>query len=226
MSELLRFKFGQRYLVADFETVCLNLASPRIQGIHQLGWLVAQKNKQLDVIEVHEDTPFFEDLISKMRQFGKQAAIITGFSESAYLTKATDPVKILDNFNKFLLDKNVLSVTANGANFDLYIYSIYNKLLDRGTDWSFVPRHIDIQIIHKAKVLGWEFPRVGTNEWSSFNFKLSNFKQKGLKTNLAHLCKEYDVPYEAERHHKEASYDSELTLRILEKQINQLDICI
>ncbi len=226
MSELLRFKFGQKYVVFDAETVCLNLASPRIQGIHQWGWLVAQKNKQLDILETHEDTPYFKDLISKMREWGRQAAIITGFSESAYLSKATDPAPILDNFNKFLLDPKVISITANGQNFDAYLYKIYNTLLKRKTDFSWIPNHYDIQIIHKAKVLEWAFPKMGTPEWVSFCYKLSIRKDKGLKTSLAYLCKEYEIPYQAERHHKEASYDSELTLAIFEKQIGQLDISI
>lgn len=216
--ELLRFKKDQIYLGWDFETCNLNLVLTEVQAPWQLGWQVI-KNKS--VLESHEDWILWDDIESKM---GKDAAAITGFDIDIYKSKAKDPINILNNFEKFLLDENVFSVTANGVNFDQYIYQIYRRLLGREYEHSFATRLIDIQTLAKAYVLGVVPPKIGTYEWVLFNHKMSKVVKKGLKTSLEHLAKLFDVPYDPNRHHKEALYDVELTLAIFKGQLNKIEL--
>lgn len=216
--ELLRFKRDQAFLTLDFETCNLSLL-PQANAPWQLGW---QFNSQRENFS-REDWILWDDLDKKM---SKDAAAITRFSFMEYNQRAKDPAPILERFEKYLLDPSVISISANGAKFDAWIYNIYRQLLGKSLDWSWYSRHVDIQILEKAAVLGCPIPQIGTDEWTFFNIRLGNYHERGLKTNLAYLCGVYDVPYDASRHHVEALYDVELTKAVFDKQIRKLDIFV
>lgn len=211
---LLRFQ-NINTVTLDFETCNLSLF-PEINAPWQLGW-------QINDLPGKEDWIKWDDLMDKM---DPEAAAITKFDYPTYLKRAKDPVPILEEFEKYLLDPNFISVSANGAGFDAWMYQIWRQLLGRKTEWSWYSRHYDIQVIEKAKKLGIIPPPIGTDDWVLFNVKMSIYHERGLKTNVAFLCKEYDVPYDASRHHVEALYDVELTYQIFQKQIRQIDIFI
>lgn len=214
---LLRFENKYKFLTFDYETCNLNLVAEAIQAPWQLGWSLRSKQST----ESHEDWIWWDDLELKM---GKDAARLTGFDYQVYKRKAKPARPIFDKFDAYLKDPNIISVTANGWNFDTYIYGIYCKLLGEIPDYSWTARHVDIQTIEKAKQLDYKIPKIGTDEWIFFNVKMSEIRQRGLKTNLKFLCESYDVPYDETRHHKEALYDVELTDSIFDKQMRKLDI--
>ena len=220
MNNLLRFKKDQKYLLLDMETCNLALIPgnnpPNLPW--QLGWQLYEGKK---LVESHEDWLWWDDLEVKM---GREAAAITGFDIDIYKKKATDPLPIFERFSKILYNPEVINVGANIINFDIYIFNILARKLGKKTDWSFTNRSLDIQIIEKAKILGQKLPPIGTDDWFFSNMKLAQYHQRGLKTNLAHLCKMYGVEYNEFRHHKEASYDSFLVSEVLQKQIQQIDI--
>lgn len=216
--ELLRFKKDQAYLTLDFETCNLSLL-PQSNSPWQLGWQYNSSKENF----AREDWIKWDDLDTKM---SKDAAAITRFSFSEYNYRAKEPGPILDLFDRYFLDPEVISISANGAKFDAWMYNIYRQLLGRDLDWSWYSRHVDIQILEKAAILGCPIPKIGTDEWTFFNIRLGNFHQRGLKTNLAHLCGKYDVPYDASRHHVESLFDVELTKSVFDKQIRTLDIFI
>lgn len=220
MNNLLRFKKDQKYLIWDCETASLALISgdnpPNLPW--QLGWQLYQGKK---LLESHEDWLWWDDLEQKM---GRDAAAITGFDIDTYKSKATDPLPIFERFSKILYDPDVINVGANIINFDIYIYNILARKLGEKTDWSFTNRSLDIQIIEKAKILGQKLPQIGTDDWFFNNMKLAQYHQRGLKTNLAHLCKMYGVEYNEFRHHVSSSYDCELVMGVMFQQINQMDI--
>lgn len=220
MARLLRFETDQKKLIYDFETCNLNLVSTEFQAPWQLGWQVYQGKKH---ILSKEDWIWWDDLQSKM---GKAAAELTGFDYDTYKRKAQPAQPILESFETYLLDKEVISVSANGVNFDQYIYQIYRRLLGKGYEWSWATRHVDIQTLHKAYILGMTPPPIGTKEWILFNIKMSQVVKKGLKTSLAFMCKEFGVDYDPTRHHREALYDVELTDQIFEQQLYRMDIYI
>ncbi len=221
MSNLLRFNRDYKTLVWDYETTSLNLVSSEIQTPWQLGWILSEGKR---VVEQREEWIHWPDLVYKMNTWGKGAAAVTGWTEWEYLKKAKPPEPILESFEKVLFDPTVISVGANSWNFDIYVHNIYRKLLDKKPDWSYLSRHVDIQTLAKAAFLGIVPPPIGTDEWIFFNIKMSNFHQKGLKTNLAHMCREFDIPYDADRHHREAMYDCEITGAIFHKQIQTLHL--
>ncbi len=220
MNNLLRFKKDQKYLIWDKETCNLSLlpGETPLNLPWQLGWQLYEDKK---LIESHEDWIWWDDLEEKM---GKDAAAITGFDINEYKRRASDPVPIFDKFSKLLYNPEIINVGANIVNFDFYIFNIFARKLGKTTDWDFTKRALDIQILEKAKILGQKLPQIGTDDWFFNNMKLAQYHQRGLKTNLAHLCKMYGVEYNEFRHHKEALFDVELCAAVMFQQINQIDV--
>lgn len=222
--KLLRYEYNQRYLVWDFESVSLGLCrggDDLIQSPWQLGWSLYEGRS---LIEQCEEYIFWPDLIQKMNRWGKAARCINGFDEIKYKELASDPTKILDRFEKHLYNKSVISITANGYGFDYALHNIYRGFIDRPTDYSYMRNHADIQVIYKANYLGLPIPPIGTDEFLAFSIKMSEFHTKNLKPNLAFLCKTYNVPYDSARHHKEASYDCEISFNVFQEMISKIDI--
>lgn len=221
MSNLLRHNFNQIYVNHDFETSNLALLTPYGDSIvnlpWQLGYNIYQGKNQIESHEEWIKWPFPWEI-------GKAAAEITHFTWEKYHQISKDPVIILDKFEKWLYDPNVINVSANGARFDIYVHNIYRHLLKRPTDYSYLSRHVDIQVLHKAIVLGLTPPPIGSNEWVSFTFKVADYHKKGLKSSIKHMCEFYEVPYLADQHHKDASADAEMSQNIFQKQIWKLEI--
>lgn len=208
----------------DFESVSLGSCRGGdniLQAPWQLGWQLYSGKK---LLHQQEDFIYWPDLISKMNRWGKVARVINGFDEAIYKESASDPEPVLDRFEKNLYDPSVISVTANGYGFDYSLHDMYRGFLQKPTDYSYMNNHIDIQVIHKAIVLSAPIPPVGTDDFVAFSIKLSEYHERNLKTNLAFLCKTYNVPYDKDRHHKEASYDCEITFAILQEMIQKFDI--
>lgn len=218
MRKLLRFEKNDR-IVFDFETFNLNLGSHEINRPWQLGWLIIRNNK---VVEAIEDWIFWEDYEEIMSE---DAARITGFDKNKYLQKAKDPSLILEKFNLYLYNKDFLLLAANPHGFDVYLHNLWQRMLNLElTDYSYLERLICVQNLHKAKVLESKLPEVRTKEWAAFNYKLYNYKERGLKTNLKFLASEYEVPYDETKHHVSALYDVELTDEIFKKQIYKIEV--
>lgn len=219
---LLRYKKDQKVLVFDYETCCLSQLPDSIQLPFALGWNCYEGNK---TIFEREDWLFWPSFIEKMNQWGKGAIAVTHWTEEEYLRRAGPPEPILEEFEKYLYDPNIISVGANSASFDLYIHNIHRRELGKETDWGWFKNHVDIQCLAKALDLGITPPKIGTDDWVFFNIKMSNYHKKGLKTNLAFMCKDLEVDYNPEFHHQ-AGYDTRLTYQCFQKQIQKMDILI
>jgi hypothetical protein len=216
-EDLLRFNFQQEYLLWDAETCNLNLSHIEIDRPWQWGWEI-YKGKNL--VESHEDWLLWEDEFT----VGEGAAMITGFDWNKYNDKAVDPKPVLKAFEEKLYNPDVISIGANLVGFDVYIHMLFRKLLGKGVDFSYLKNLICIQSLEKAIVLGVKLPKIGTEEWVSFLFKMQNYRQRGLKTSLKALVLKYGIPYDETRHHVEASYDTHLTKEVFNKQIYAIEI--
>jgi hypothetical protein len=186
-EDLLRFKFQQEYLVWDYETCNLCLSHVEIDRPWQLGW---QIYKGKDIKEDHEDWLRWEDEF----EVGEQAAIITGFDWNKYNQIAVDPKPVFKAFEARLYDSNVINIGANIIGFDIYIHNLFRKLMGKKPDYSYIRNSVCVQSLEKAIQLGIQVPKVGTDEWISFAFKMQNYRKRGLKTNLKFLCEKYGVP--------------------------------
>jgi len=157
-------------------------------------------------------------------EMGADAARITGFDWNTYNERATDAVKIRDEFEKYLYDEDYLIVGQNIVGFDLYVDQIYRKLLGRPVRFDWVRRILDTQLLHKAIELNVTPPQIGTDAWVSFLFKMNSYRSRKLKSSLKHLVGVHGIDYEPDRHHNSATYDNSLCFQVLQKQLYKLEI--
>ena len=212
-DHLLRFKKQQKYQFWDHETE--NLALVGKNRPWQCSHVLATQNQ---ILKETDDFPWWEDL-----DVSPGAAAITRFSYYDYKNKATDAKKCLDRFEKDLFDPEVINVFANGINFDTYTHNIWRNELGLPSDFSWQIRSICIQNIEKSIILGYkEWPR-DPIERLAFQYRLSNFRKKGLKTNVKFLCEKYGIDYDAEKAH-DGIVDCHYTRQIFFKQVWLVDI--
>ena len=97
-SNLLRYKYKQKYLCFDWETCNLSKLKENNRG-WQLGILRYEGNK---LIESREDWLWWPDLMDFM---SAGAAAVTRFNYDEYKNRAQDPAPIMDYFEKDLYNK-------------------------------------------------------------------------------------------------------------------------
>jgi len=211
-EKLLRFNKKQKYMVFDFETCSLNLASEDNKP-WQLAFATYEGTKLLESFDYYI---FWEDL-----NLSEGARKVTGFSDSKYKKKATDSTKILDHFEKFLYNKEYIKLGHNILGFDIYIHNIYRRLLGRSTDYSYLSESIDTLCIAKAIAKDIEFNH--EDELLPWQFKLNSFRERGLRLSLGACCKTYDVHLDTTKLH-DALYDIEKNYEVFQKMLWKIEI--
>jgi DNA polymerase III alpha subunit (gram-positive type) len=209
-ENLLRFNKRQRYLIFDTETEGLNLVNSRPW---QIAWILAEGDK---ILEKHDLYIKWEDL-----NISDEAAKITGFSKQLYDKKSLDPKEVYNKFSKYLEDESSLIVGQNLLGFDVYMINIWRKKIGLNSDYSFVNRIIDTKSI--ATAIAKDIPPPSKDNLLSWQYRLLNHKEKGLKTSQLTLLKKYDIPHDAKRLH-DAMYDIEMNFRIFRKQLFEIEL--
>jgi DNA polymerase III epsilon subunit-like protein len=208
-SELLRFKNKQKYLIFDVETEGLNLVKSRPW---QIAWIVAEGK---NIISKNDRFIKWDDL-----KVSEGAAKITGFTEQEYQRRAEDPKKIWADFSKYLFDPEYIIIGQNLLGFDVYMLNVWMKGIGMNTDYSYVDRIIDTKSI-ATEIFKNILPE--KNNFSSWQYKLLNHKEKGLKTSQLTLLKHYGIPHDPSKLH-DALYDIEMNFQIFLKQIYDIEI--
>jgi DNA polymerase III epsilon subunit-like protein len=208
-SELLRFKNKQKYLIFDTETEGLNLVKSRPW---QIAWIVAEGK---NIISKNDRFIKWDDL-----KVSEGAAKITGFTEQEYQRRAEDPKKVWADFSKYLFDPEYIIIGQNLLGFDVYMLNVWMKGIGMNTDYSYIDRIIDTKSIATA-IFKNILPE--KNNFSSWQYKLLNHKEKGLKTSQLTLLKHYGIPHDPSKLH-DALYDIEMNFQIFLKQIYDIEI--
>lgn len=211
---LLRFQKNARFMSADTETSDLNLATTLP---FQVSWVIGNKDKNLESHDHYVDWPNFENEISA------GASAITRFNAWDYRRRCEPPEKVYDLFQKDLFDENTYSIWANVLNFDVFVVANWQRAMNKKIDYSWIKRCICIQSLEKAIVLGYKEIPQDLTERLCFWYRMSNFKQRGLKTNLAYLLKKYEIPHDPNNLHNSLE-DVGGALGIFRKQLYLIDI--
>ena len=209
-DNLLRFNFGQKYLVLDTETEGLNLRHTRPW---QIAWIEAVGKK---IISRQERYIWWDDL-----KISDEAARITGFDYSKYRSLAQSPQEILKEFLPLLKDKNTKIIGQNILGFDVYMINSWMKNAGLETDFSYVKNILDTKAIAMSIAKGVK--TADKNDLISWQYRWLNYREKGIKTSQAHLLKLYDIPHDPSLLHG-ALYDIEMTFAIFQKQIYDIEI--
>ena len=130
------------------------------------------------------------------------------------------PNIVWEKFSEDLYDENNLIVGQNLLGFDVYMVNIWRKLMGRNPDYSFVSRIIDTKSL--ATAIAKQIP-VDKEDFIGWQYRLLNYRERGLKTSQATLLKKYNIDHDPKRLH-DALYDIEMNFKIFRKQLFDLDI--
>jgi len=206
---LLRFNKKQKYLVFDTETEGLNLVTSRPW---QIAWLVAEGDRIIKKNDLFIQWP---DL-----NVSEGAARITGFSRKEYEKKCQSPKEVWEKFAEDFGDSETLIVGQNVLGFDIYMLNIWRKLIGLPSTYEYLPRMIDTRAL--AVAIAKQIP-VEKKDFLCWQYRLLNYRERGLRTSQAALLKQYNIPHDPKRLH-DALYDIEMNFKIFCKQLFQLEI--
>ena len=207
MNTLLKQNLNQKFVVFDTETEGLSLTSSRPW---QLSWIVCQGEK---ILESHDEFVLYPDL-----NVSDEAARITGFDKSSYLSKAKPPIDVWQKFAPYLYDSSNLLVGQNILNYDIYILNTMMGTIGIQNNWSFLNRCIDTRALSTAMFKGIQ-PSGDLLPWQ---MKLMNFHEKGLKTSQAFMLKHFAIDHDPSKLHN-ALYDITMNYKIFRKLIMEVN---
>lgn len=193
MDKLLRFDDNQLYFLWDGETSHLNLLHDNY--IWQLGFVVFN-NKE--IIEKKQFYIFHENF-----KISDDAARVTRFNWDVYKKNAQPQKEVFDLFESYLYDPKYIVMGHNLMSFDIHCHCQWRRLNNMRPDWSYLPRLIDTNCVAKAIELG--IKSIKPSERLEMMFKLSNFVQKGMKTNLTSYGKKLGIDWNYDSLHEALS---------------------
>lgn len=209
-DNLLRFDFNQKYIILDTETEGLNLLKSRPW---QIAWIEATGKK---ILRKEERYIFWPDL-----KISEEAARITGFNYDKYRSLAKPPEEVLEEFLPILNDESSKIIGQNILGFDVYMLNSWQRALNKKSSFNYVKRIIDTKAL--AMAIAKEVKTVESDDLISWQYRWLNYREKGIKTSQAHLLKHYDIPHDPSMLH-DALYDIEMTFKIFQKQIYDIEI--
>lgn len=209
---LLRFKPKQKYLFFDYETCHLNLTLKENKP-WQLAFLLTEGDC---ILEEADYWLRWEEL-----NVSEGAARVTGWTKAKYDKKAQDPKKALDHFQEYLYDESVIPVGHNILGFDVYIHNIHRKLLGQPTDYSYINRCVDTLCL--AKAIKKEIKLSPEDDRLAWQYRLTNFIERKLKTSLRQCCKDYDLNFNPNKLHN-ALYDIKMNMEVFKKMIWNIEV--
>lgn len=213
-NNLLRFDKTSSFLFVDFETfnLCLSFAHNRFW---QCGMLNVVNGK---IIE--EDNIFIKDWDCGL-EIGAEAARITKYNPYVVEKQGIYPSHAWKIISE-KLDKADYIVGHNTLNFDLYLIKDFYKMF--GRDYRrLMPKMIDTNALAKAVKLGINYDKSKHASLLDFQYPLVHHVQKGLKTNLTALAKEYELNFDPEMMH-DATYDLKVNIDVWDRLKFSLDI--
>ena len=205
----LRFNKDQRYVIFDTETEGLNLIKSRPW---QVAWIIAQGDK---IISRNDRFIHWPNL-----NVSEGAAKVTGFSMKEYKKKCVAPNKVWDEFSEVLFDDRNLIIGQNLLGFDVYMVDVWRRQMARTLDQDYINRIIDTKAL--ATAIAKEIPYNDEN-FINWQYRLLNYKERGLKTSQAFLLKKYNIPHDPKKLH-DAMYDIEMNFKIFKKQLFDLEL--
>ncbi len=196
MNNSLRYNKNQKYLIYDFETCNVNLAVTNYPW--QLSYLIAQGDK---ILEVKDNYVLWPDLDKKISE---GAARVTRFNAYEYKQKAKFNKELLEDFEKYLYNPEFISIGHNTHGFDVFIHNFWRKELGLKTDYSYLNNAIDSNALARMIKLGVKEAK--RENWKRDMFRFADYVEKGLKTSIKVLCKEFMLDYDENMAH-DAKYD-------------------
>lgn len=232
-ENLLRFQKQKKFLYLDCETLnlCLNYS-------FNLPWQIATMEvvddkilppTHVKVLKERESEDYDDgivinsnDILIKWKthlRISQEAAVITRYSQEKVDRFGRDPQEAFDILYPRIESCDYI-IGHNTLGFDIYLVYELFKLFNKDPR-KLVNKFLDTNCFAKAIKLGLA-PAVG-EPLINFQYRMQGIRQKGLKTRLEIIAKEYEIEHEYDRLH-DALVDLTLNKKVWEKQRFQLDI--
>lgn len=210
-ANLLRYNKEQLYVIFDKETCHLNLAIDNLPW--QSAWLVAN---QYEILESHN---YYINWGDKLK-VSADAARATSFDPYLVKKEGKDPKEVYQKFSKYIRDPKYIIVGHNLLNFDVYVEKIWAEEIGESHDFEYINRLIDTNAVAKAIKKGIKPDKENFLAWQ---YKMIGLVERGLKTSLGYLSKEYQLEIDESRLHK-ADYDIIKNWEIFRKQLWEIEL--
>lgn len=212
MKDLLKFNLNKyKFIFLDFETTGLHLLRSQPWDV---SWHIHHGK---NFVERHQY--FFK--IPNLK-ISEGAARVTGFNQKVLDEKGRDPKYIIDLLDSYLYNPEYIIVAANILNYDIFIHNAARLNLGYKTDYSYIDRIIDTNAISKSYFLQRKPPE-DKKDFLPFQFRMQNFKQKGLKSSNATMAKEFGIALDETKLHG-ADYDVEITKEVFFNLVDVVDL--
>lgn len=195
-------------MVFDTETESVNSFHSRPW---EVAWLIAS---QKEIIREHRHFPLWKDI-----NVSRDAARITGFNKEEYLRKAEPADKILKFFEKDLYNEEYIKVGHN-LFFDAGMHGTWRRCLGQQPNWSWLNKFLCTDCLSKAYKKGIAPDHKNLLLWF---FKMKSVVEKGLKSNLGQMCREFDIELDETQQHR-GEYDIVRTYELLKKLLFCVEI--
>lgn len=208
-SDLLRYDKNRKYFAFDFETTGLNL-------YYDLPWQVSYSVFTIDrILEEHNFFIWWDNL-----EISQDAARVTRFDFNTYKNLALDSSMVLKSFEAYLYDPEIYPVGHNLLGYDTMIHKTWRNKLGFEPDYSYINRLYDTAILSKAYKKGWKIDR---SDLQSCQYRYAEYIERGLKTNLAQMGREFDIQFDPNKLH-DAKEDIRLNIEVFKKLIWKIEI--
>lgn len=210
-EHLLRYNEDKTLVFIDCETLnlCLN-------SCHNLPWQVSMLKVQGDNSVAEKDYYIKWDTHLKISE---GAARITRYSQSTVDKKGVKPEEAFPTVKDWL-DNCDYILGHNTIGFDIYLIKDYYRAM--GEDYKhLVDKFIDTNCIARGIKMGMKYT-AGT-DFLAYQYKVYHRRQKGIRTNMTSLGKEFDIEHDYDNLHN-AIVDLKLNLKIWNKLKWQVDI--
>lgn len=210
-EHLLRFDKEKTLVFIDCETLnlCLN-------SCHNLPWQISMLKVKGDESVAEKDFYLKWDTNLKISE---GAARITRYSQKTVDKKGVAPEEVFPTVEDWL-DNCDYILGHNTLGFDVYLIKDYYKYMGKSYT-HLMPKFIDTNCVAKGVKMGLSY--APNDDLLAYQYKMYHKKQKGLKTNLTALGKEFEIGHDYDNLHN-AIVDLKLNLKIWNKLKWQIEI--
>ena len=210
-EHLLRFDKKKTYVFIDCETLnlCLN-------SCHNLPWqigmikLVGSKIVDQKDIFIKWDTEL---------KISEDAARITRYNQKKIDKLGVEPEEIFATIEDWLDDADYI-MGHNTLGFDIYLIKDYYKYMGKSAEHLY-PKLIDTNALAKGIKMG--IPFKNGDDLMEYQYMTYHKRQKGIRTNLTALGKEFDIDVDYDNLH-DAVNDLMLNIEVWNKLKWQIDV--
>jgi len=200
-EDLLRFDKEKTFVFIDLETenLCLSFCK---NLPWQVGMIKAKGNEAIDSKDFYVKW-------DREINVSKEAARITGFSQTKYNKLAIHISEIFPTIEKWLDEADHI-VGHNVLNFDLHLIIEMYRMMGKSHD-HLAPKVIDT--LSLARGVKMELPYKKSEDLLAYQYRMSNKRKKGMRNTLKALGEQFGIQHDYENLH-DAIVDLQLNLKV------------